>query len=54
MKMCRFGDEDDEGYRKTKGVVSLYLDEIRDAKLRESTYYDGPKFENGLVLIGSR
>jgi hypothetical protein len=37
MKMCKFCDEDDEGYRKTKGVVSGYLGEIREARLRECT-----------------
>lgn len=27
--MCRFRGADDEGYRKVKGVVSRYFDEIQ-------------------------
>lgn len=29
MMMCRFHDENDEGYNKVKGVVSKYIDEIQ-------------------------
>lgn len=37
--MCRFRDENDEGYNKVKGVVSKYMDEIQAqvAKERDST-----------------
>jgi hypothetical protein len=27
--MCRYRDENDEGYNKVKGVVSKYVDEIQ-------------------------
>jgi hypothetical protein len=39
MMMCRFRDENDEGYNKVKGVVSKYMDEIQAqvAKERDST-----------------
>lgn len=37
MMMCRFRDEDDEGYRKVKGVVSQYLDEIQVSRAHRST-----------------
>jgi hypothetical protein len=29
MMMCRFRDEDDAGYIKVKGVVSMYVNEIQ-------------------------
>ena len=39
MMMCRFRDENDEGYNKVKGVVSKYMDEIQAqvAQERDST-----------------
>jgi hypothetical protein len=35
MMMCRFRDLDDPGYRKVKGVVTQYLDDIQTAQARE-------------------
>jgi hypothetical protein len=29
MMMCRYRDENDEGYNKVKGVVAKYVDEIQ-------------------------
>jgi predicted secreted Zn-dependent protease len=45
MMMCRFRDLDDPGYRKVKGVVTQYLDEIQTAQAQEGTQFDEASFQ---------
>jgi hypothetical protein len=54
MMMCRFRDPHDPGYRKVKGVVTQYLDEIQSAQAREDEQKQRLLSENVAREKGSR